>query len=89
MLVTVRCDCGENVKIESDHAARRLRWSGKFGYGQHVTDQRAFVMRWLTVEHHWIYVGGRLAKSTLTMLCPKCRLKLPGLPVDPDETGGK
>lgn len=74
MLITVKCDCGEIAsKIDVDHAARQLRWSGHFGYGQHVTDPRAFVMRWLKVRHGWIYVGGRLGKSTLTMVCRKCR----------------
>ena len=84
-MITVKCDCGEQVKVDAEHAARQLRWKGLFGYGQHVSDPRAFVMRWLTAVHGWIYVGGRLAKTTLTMKCPKCRAKLPELPVDPDE----
>ena len=76
MLVTVKCDCGEIAsKIDVDHAARQLRWSGDYGFGQHVTDPRAFVMRWLKIRLGWIYVGGRLGKNTLTMVCGKCRNK--------------
>lgn len=84
-MITVLCDCGTRIKIDATYARTQLRWSGNFGFGQHVSDPKAFVMRWLVVTHGWIYTGGRIAKTTLTMTCPKCREKLPGLPVDPDD----
>lgn len=84
-MITVLCDCGERLKVDPAYAKTQLRWKSLFGYGQHVTDPKAFVMRWLVAVHGWIYTGGRIAKTTLTMTCPKCREKLPDLPVDPDD----
>ena len=84
-MITVLCDCGERLKVDPAYAKTQLRWKGLFGYGQHVTDPKAFVMRWLVAVHGWVYTGGRIAKTTLTMTCPKCREKLPGLPVDPED----
>jgi len=84
-VITVLCDCGERLKVDPAYAKTQLRWKGLFGYGQHVTDPKAFVMRWLVAVHGWVYTGGRIAKTTLTMTCPKCREKLPGLPVDPED----
>ena len=84
-MITVKCDCGEQVKIAVEHAKRQLRWKGLYGFGDHVSDPKAFVMRWLSVLHGWQYVGGRIAKSTLTMTCPKCRKKLADEAVDLDD----
>jgi hypothetical protein len=84
-MITVKCDCGEQVKVDASYAKTQLRWKGLYGFGDHVSDPKAFVMRWLTAIHGWIYTGGRIAKTTLTMTCPKCREKLPGLPVDPED----
>jgi hypothetical protein len=84
-VITVLCDCGERLKIDPAFTKQQLRWKGLFAYGQHVSDPKAFVMRWLVAVHGWIYTGGRIAKTTLTMTCPKCREKLPGLLVDPDD----
>lgn len=84
-VVTVQCECSARVKVDVQFAKERLIVSGDFGFGRHVSDPRAFVMRFLTIHHGWLYVGGRLGKSTLTMACPTCRKKLPGLPVDPDD----
>ena len=85
MMITVKCECSTSIKIDAEYAKQQLRWKGLFGFGQHISDPKAFVMRWLTAVHGWIYTGGRIAKTTLTMTCPKCREKLPGLPVDPDD----
>lgn len=84
-MIRVNCECGTSVKIDSTFAKTQLRWKGLYGFGDHVSDPKAFVMRWLTALHGWIYTGGRIAKTTLTMTCPKCRAKLPGLPVDPED----
>jgi hypothetical protein len=84
-----RVDCGycsNSVRISATYAQHELHANGAFGFGRHVTDPKAFVMRWLTLSG-WLYSGGRIAKTTLTMTCPKCREKLPGLPVDPDDQG--
>ena len=77
----IRVDCGycaESVRIDPVHAKTQLKWKGLFGFGQHVSDPRAFVMRWLTACHGWMYTGGRMGKSTITMTCRRCRAKLPG-----------
>lgn len=85
-MIRVDCGrCGESVKVDPTFAKRQLHWNGLFGFGQHVTDPKAFVMRWLTAMHNWIYTGGRIGKTTVTMTCPRCRPKLPGLPVDPED----
>jgi hypothetical protein len=90
-MITVLCDCGERIKVDVAYAKSQLRWKGLFGFGQHVSDPKAFVMRWLVAVHGWGYTGGRIAKTTLTMTCPKCREQLSELPeldddldVDPD-----
>jgi len=85
-VIRVDCGyCGESLKIDAAHAKTQLKWKGLFGFGQHVSDPRAFVMRWLTAVHGWMYSGGGIGKSTITMTCRKCRAKLPGLPVDPED----
>lgn len=85
-MIRVDCDrCGESLKVDPAYAKTQLRWKGHYGFGDHVTDPKAFVMRWLTALHGWIYTGGRIGKTTITMTCPRCRSKLPGLPVDPEE----
>jgi hypothetical protein len=85
----IRVDCGHcanSVRIDPVHAKTQLKWKRVYGFGDHVTDPKAFVMRWLTACHGWIYSGGRIGKTVLTMTCPKCRAtKLPELPVDPDD----
>ena len=85
-MIRVDCvRCGESIKADPAYAKSQLRWKGLFGFGDHVTDPKAFVMRWLTAMHGWIYTGGRIGKTTITMTCPRCRAKLPGLPVDPED----
>jgi hypothetical protein len=84
-VVTVQCECRARVKVDVQYAKEQLIKSGDFAFGRHVSDPRAFVMRFLKIHYGWIGAGGRLGKSTLTMVCPKCREKLPGLPVDPDD----
>lgn len=85
-MIRVDCGyCGESVRTDATYVKMQLRGRGHYGFGNHVSDPKAFVMRWLTVMHGWIYTGGQIAKTTLTMTCPRCRPKLPGLPVDPDD----
>ena len=84
-MITVRCDCLEQVKVDVYYAKQQLRWNGLYNFGDHVSDPKAFVMRGLTAFHGWICIGGRIGKTTLTMTCPKCRKKLPDLPVDPED----
>jgi hypothetical protein len=81
-MITVNCLCGERLKIDAAYAKTQLRWKGLFGFGQHVSDPKAFVMRWLVTVHGWSYTGGRIAKTTLTMTCPRCCAKSPKLPDD-------
>ena len=83
--ITVRCECGERLKLDVVWARQQLRWNRLYSFGDHVTDLRAFVMRWLAVRHDWLYVGGELGKTTVTMTCPKCRVKLARATVDPSE----
>jgi hypothetical protein len=61
-----------------------LRWRGVYGFGNHVRDPKAFVMRWLTALHDWIYTGGQITATTVTMTCPQCR-PTPELLVDPED----
>jgi hypothetical protein len=84
-VVTVICPCGDRLKIDPAYAKTQLRWKGLYGFGDHVNDPKAFVMRWLVTVHGWQYVGGRIAKTTLTMTCPKCRAKLPMNAEDPED----
>jgi hypothetical protein len=83
-MITVRCDCGEQVKVDSSFAKAQLRWKGHYAYGDHVSDPKAFVMRWLVILHRWSYTGGRIAKTTLTMMCPRCHAKHEPLILDAD-----
>jgi hypothetical protein len=71
-LVVICCgNCGERVKVDVENAKSRLRYHGQYGFGAHVTDIRAFAMR-LMHTMGWQYKGRHIAKSTLTMMCPKC-----------------
>ena len=74
-VVTIRCACGEGLKVAVAAARLRLRAERLYGYGDHVTDARAFVMRWANLFHGWISAGGRLGKTTVTMRCPACRAR--------------
>ena len=86
-MITVRCrNCLEQVKIDVAFARQQLRWKQRYAFGDHVSDSRAFVMRWLTTLHGWIYLGVPLGKTTITMLCLSCReRRRPVLPTDPEE----
>ena len=84
VVITVRCECGAEAKIDVAYAKEWLRAQRAYSFGDHVSDGRAFVIRALTLAG-WIYIGGRLGKTALTMTCPVCREKLPGLPVDPED----
>lgn len=74
-MITVVCDCGERVKVTVENAKALLRREGRFAFGSHVSDPKAFVMRWMVTARGWIYGGGRIAKTTLTMTCPECRAR--------------
>lgn len=76
-LVVICCgNCGERVKVDVENAKNKLRYHSRYGFGAHVTDFRAFAMRLMHMKG-WLYEGGRIAKSTLTMMCPKCVAKAP------------
>jgi hypothetical protein len=71
-VVKIVCSkCGERVRVDVEAAKLTLKKNRKYGFGDHVTDERAFAMRLLSTKG-WQYGGGRIAKSTLTMTCPKC-----------------
>lgn len=73
-VVTICCGtCDQRVKVDIERAKRELKADREYGYGDHVSDPRAFAMRLLS-NRGWRYGGGsgRIAKSTLTMTCPAC-----------------
>lgn len=74
----IRVDCArcpQSVKADPTFAKRQLRANHHYDNGDQVSDPRAFVMRWLVALHGWIYEGGRLGRTTVTMACPACRVE--------------
>lgn len=64
--------CNVRVKVDIEMAKVELKKARAFAFGLRVSDDRAFPMR-LLVRKGWKYDGGRLGKTTVTMVCPKCR----------------
>lgn len=70
MIVRVVCpDCTGSVRVDTEMARRALKVRLAFGFGRHVTDERAFAMRLLTLDG-WLYMGRDLGRSTVSMRCP-------------------
>ena len=73
-MITIRCkSCVRTVEADLAFAKQQLHWHRQFGFGKHVRDPRAFVMRWMAALHGWIYVGDAVEETRVTMRCPKCR----------------
>lgn len=87
-MITVKCRCGTSVKMDTGAAQRALRALGPraYGYGDHVTDPRAFVMRLLVIKYDWVCGATVIGKTTITMVCPKCKKKLPRFEPDPEDS---
>jgi hypothetical protein len=62
MLFRLLCDCGASARAEVDERVCPL-W----------LDPMAAVLRAITRQYGWRYSGGRLGKSVITCVCPKCR----------------
>ena len=88
MLITIKCNCGTQAKINADSARLLLRAAGPsaYSYGRHVADPRAFAMRYFVIKYHWVHAGGLIGKSTITMTCPACVPKLPRFEPDPEDS---
>lgn len=70
MLVRVLCiDCNTSGRMDVDVAKAYLRRNGTYGFGDHVRDDRAFVMRYMRTAGWWTTTIP-LGKSTITMRCP-------------------
>jgi hypothetical protein len=88
MLVKVICLCGESVRVEVDKVKNALRYREReYGFGDHVSDPRAFVMRYMGCKG-WRWRGVPLGKSTITMECPRCRAQVMAMDEDGGNVGG-
>lgn len=75
MIVRVNCTeltCTRSIKTDSLRANEVLRRYGMLGFWQHVSDERAFVIR-ATMMARWGYPCGEIGKSTISMPCPEHR----------------
>lgn len=73
MKISIRCDqCSNSDKIEDHVVKRLLREDHDYAYGDHVSDPRAFAMRFQSIRN-WKYTGVPMGKSTVTMTCPNHR----------------
>lgn len=75
MIVRIACtepSCANGVKVDTDKAKVWLKANGRYGFGDHVTDERAFAMR-LAMLGRRGYPVGTLGKSTVAMPCNKHR----------------
>lgn len=68
MLGRITCsDCTASARVDTDRAIRTLRSQHRYGFGDHVSDPRAFAIRLMRLAA-WCAVS-RLGKSTVTMRC--------------------
>jgi len=73
MMVKFVCtECAKVWRLNTDLAREQLKQNGQYGHGDHVTDERAFAMRLLVCNTGWRYVGGKIGRSTIDMVCGPC-----------------
>jgi hypothetical protein len=72
--IRVDCgDCGVSAKVDVGGAIEAMRAVNAFGFGKHVTDARAFVLRAIRLQLGWAYTDGRLGRTTVTARCLDCQ----------------
>jgi hypothetical protein len=69
MIVRVVCTvCPSALRVPSDEAKRKLQALGRFAYGHHVQDERAFALRLVRLMGWGVMI--RLGTSTVSLRCP-------------------
>ncbi len=76
MNIRITCTCGAGSRRDTDRDRARLRDLGgdAYGYGDLVSDPRAFSMR-LFKFSGWRYTDGEIGRTVVAMTCPKCLVR--------------